>query len=99
MPSIDGTLRPTFLRSGVAGLLEASVDRWPRFFVEAVPAAARSHHAQAGARYAADAAGECMPFIRCESEKRTFNVLAVPDTDLTTGQVCDLDAVAVVETH
>ena len=32
--SIHGTSRPTFVRSG---LLEASVGRWPRFFVDTVP--------------------------------------------------------------
>jgi len=31
---IHGTSRPTFVRSG---LLEASVGRWPRFFVDTVP--------------------------------------------------------------
>jgi hypothetical protein len=35
--SIDETSRPTFLRSGVTGLLEASVGRWLRFLIEAVP--------------------------------------------------------------
>ena len=51
--SIDETLRPTFPWSGLTGLLEASVGRWLRFFIEAVPAAVRPHHARAGARYAA----------------------------------------------
>jgi hypothetical protein len=55
--SIDETSRPTFLRSGVTGLLEASVGRWLRFFIEAVPAAARPHHARAGARYAHSSPG------------------------------------------
>ena len=35
--SIDETSRPTILRSGVTGLLEASVGRWLRFLIEAVP--------------------------------------------------------------
>jgi hypothetical protein len=53
--SIDETSRPTFLRSGVTGLLEASVGRWLRFFIEAVH---RPRHGQIMpelARYAAEA--------------------------------------------
>jgi hypothetical protein len=36
MASIDGTSRPTFLRSGVSGLLEAFVGRW-LFNIEQYP--------------------------------------------------------------
>jgi hypothetical protein len=32
--SIDETSRPTLLRSGVTGLLEASVGRWLRFLID-----------------------------------------------------------------
>ena len=35
--SIDETSRPTFLRSGVTSLLEASAGRWLSFLIESVP--------------------------------------------------------------
>jgi len=43
-PSTGETSRPTFFRSGVTGLLEASVGRWLRFFVEAVPRPRHGHN-------------------------------------------------------
>jgi len=39
-----------------------------------------------------------MPFTRSKPEYRAFGVLAVANTDLTTMQVCHLNALAVGET-
>lgn len=40
---------------------------------------------------------ECVPLVRCKPKNRTFGVLTVPDTDLTTWQVCHFNAVTVRE--